>query len=206
MQRSPDPPGRNRARPVPAGRRRTGARREAPENARAKASRVCLRPPRPDDCEEFLSLTRSSRETLRPWVYPPLDPAGFRRYLARLEEARNHGFLVCSRSDSAILGVINVNEIVRGVFQSAYLGFYLGSRFEGQGYMTEGLRLVLHTAFGPLRLHRLEANIQPENERSKALVRRCGFRREGFSRRYLKIGGRWCDHERWAILREDGPA
>jgi len=75
--------------------------------------------------------------------------------------------------------------------------------FAGQGYMTEGMRLALAQAFGPLKLHRLEANIQPANTDSIALVKRLGFKREGYSPRYLKIGGRWQDHERWAVLRED---
>jgi [ribosomal protein S5]-alanine N-acetyltransferase len=69
--------------------------------------------------------------------------------------------------------------------------------------MREALHLALRHAFGPLRLHRVEANIQPGNAPSRALVRRAGFRREGFSPRYLKIGGRWRDHERWALVCED---
>ena len=68
--------------------------------------------------------------------------------------------------------------------------------------MTEALALVLRHAFHALGLHRIEANIQPGNHRSIALVRRLGFAREGYSPRYLKIGGRWKDHERWAITRE----
>jgi ribosomal-protein-alanine N-acetyltransferase len=104
--------------------------------------------------------------------------------------------------DGAVLGVVNLNEIVRGAFDSAYLGYYGFSPHTGQGYMTEGLRLVLRHAFRRLGLHRLEANIQPGNRASRALVRRLGFRREGFSPRYLKIGGPWRDHERWAIVRE----
>jgi len=69
--------------------------------------------------------------------------------------------------------------------------------------MREALVAVLRLAFGPLRLHRVEANIQPRNRASIDLVRSLGFRREGYSRRYLKIGGRWRDHERWALLVED---
>jgi [ribosomal protein S5]-alanine N-acetyltransferase len=113
-----------------------------------------------------------------------------------------HRLLVRRRADDAIVGVVNVNEIVRGSFQSAYLGYYAFRPHAGQGYMTEGLALVLRHAFGELGLHRLEANIQPGNRHSRELVRRLGFRKEGFSPRYLKIGGRWRDHERWAIVRE----
>ena len=96
--------------------------------------------------------------------------------------------------------MINLNEIVRGAFQSAYLGYYIGTPYAGQGYMMEALKLVIEYAFNELRLHRLEANIQPQNAASLALVKRCGFRKEGFSPRYLKIDGDWRDHERWAIL------
>jgi [ribosomal protein S5]-alanine N-acetyltransferase len=113
-----------------------------------------------------------------------------------------HRLLVCRRVDGAIVGVVNVSEIVRAAFQSAYLGYYAFRPHAGQGYMTEGLALVLRHAFRSLGLHRLEANIQPGNDPSRKLVRRLGFRKEGFSPRYLKIGGRWRDHERWAIVRE----
>jgi ribosomal-protein-alanine N-acetyltransferase len=98
--------------------------------------------------------------------------------------------------------VINLNEVVRGSFQSAYLGYYAFEPFAGQGFMSAGMTLVLRQAFREIGLHRLEANIQPENKASIALARRLGFRREGFSPRYLKLGGRWRDHERWALLRE----
>jgi ribosomal-protein-alanine N-acetyltransferase len=110
--------------------------------------------------------------------------------------------LVCRRTDGAIVGVVNLNEIVRAALQSAYLGYYAFQPHAGQGYMAEGLGLVLRHAFRRLGLHRLEANIQPGNRASRELVRRLGFRKEGFSPRYLKIGGRWRDHERWAIVRE----
>jgi [ribosomal protein S5]-alanine N-acetyltransferase len=102
--------------------------------------------------------------------------------------------------------VINLSEVVRGVFQSAYLSYYAHGRHARQGFMGEALHAVVARAFGKHKLHRLEANLQPGNRASRALVRRLGFRREGFSARYLKIGGRWRDHERWALTREAWPA
>ena len=101
------------------------------------------------------------------------------------------------------MGVCNLSQIFLGNFKSAYLGYWIGAIFAGQGYMTEALDLALSYAFETLRLHRVEANIQPENGDSKALVMRIGFRMEGFSPRYLKVAGRWQDHERWAIRREE---
>src|SRR5207249_520269 len=111
-------------------------------------------------------------------------------------------YLGRSREDGEVVGWANISEIVRGGFQSAFLGYSGIGGFEGRGYMTEMLQLVLRDAFTRLKLHRLEANIQPGNGPSIRLAERCGFEREGFSPRYLKVGGRWRDHERWAIRRE----
>jgi len=98
------------------------------------------------------------------------------------------------------VGAINLTGIIRGSFQSGYLGYYIGAPYCGKGYMTEALELMLTLAFRGHRLHRVEANIQPGNQGSLRLVQRAGFHREGYSPRYLKIGGRWRDHERWALL------
>ncbi len=163
--------------------------------------RVYLRAPGPRDAAVLAELARASRGLHRPWVEPPATTRGVARWL-RAAGPRRVRLLVCRREDSAIVGVVNLNEIVRGAFHSAYLGYYGFAPHAGQGYMTEGLGLVLRHAFRRMGLHRLEANIQPRNRASRALVRRLGFRREGFSPRYLKILGRWRDHERWAIVRE----
>ena len=101
------------------------------------------------------------------------------------------------------MGSISLSQIFHGLFRSAYLGYQIGADFAQQGYMTEAIALMLRYAFADLKLHRLEANIQPGNVASIALVKRAGFLKEGYSRKYLKICGRWRDHERWAILIED---
>jgi ribosomal-protein-alanine N-acetyltransferase len=137
------------------------------------------------------------------WVSPPADAERFAAYLRRSQESTFEALLLVRREDRALLGAVNLSEIVRGVFLSAYLGYWIGAPYARQGYMREGLGLALDHAVKTLRLHRLEANIQPANTASKRLVESLGFRREGFSPRYLKIGGRWRDHERWAILKED---
>jgi ribosomal-protein-alanine N-acetyltransferase len=146
---------------------------------------------------------RASRSFHRPWASAPTDSDRFTAYLVDSRRADFEAFLVCRRSDDAIIGFFNLSQITRGSLQSAYLGYAAGKRFAGLGYMREGLELVLRAAFQDLRLHRLEANIQPGNKASVALARGTGFKREGFSPRYLKIGGRWRDHERWALLAEE---
>ncbi len=168
-----------------------------------RGTRVHLRPPQMADCDEFLQAVKRSRRLHRGWVSPPSTPAAFRTYLGRASKQEFRSFFVCRNDSGAIVGVFNISQIYYGAFQSAYLGFYAMQGHHAQGLMKEGLALVLCAAFGKLKLHRLEANIQPTNARSEELVKSLGFRLEGFSPRYLKIAGRWRDHNRWAILRED---
>lgn len=148
-------------------------------------------------------MSRSSERFYRNLTSAPRTAAEFTAFLDRAGRDDHEVFLVCRRDDDAILGMVAISQIARGNLQSAYLGFRIGAAHAGRGYMTQALPLVLRHAFDTLGLHRLEANIQPGNEASIRLVRRAGFTHEGFSRRYLKINGRWRDHERWAILRED---
>ncbi len=165
--------------------------------------RVYLRSPCRSDAKEFVESAKRSVEMHRPWVYPATSQAGFEELLERIESPRHASFLVCRKSDDRIAGVVNLNEIIEGALRGAFVGYWGFSGFEGKGYMTEGLALAFDEAFGELGLHRLEVNIQPGNLRSLALARRLGLRREGFSPKYLRIGGEWRDHERWALLGED---
>jgi ribosomal-protein-alanine N-acetyltransferase len=169
-------------------------------------NKVFLRPPAARDREEFVALNRASRRLHRGLVSPPAEPEQFEAFLKRCRREDSACFFVCRLEDGRIVGSINLSQLVRGNFQSAYLGYYTGEPYAGRGYMTEAVGLLLRHAFGPLKLHRIEANIQPGNLASVALVRRAGFVKEGYSRRYLKICGRWRDHERWAITAEDWKA
>jgi len=168
---------------------------------------VYLRPPRLSDGSAFLRGVRASAKLHRNWVKVPDSPKHYaayvHRYTERAKAARHAGFLVLRRGDNALVGAYNFSEIVRGAFESAYLGYYAFAPLAAQGYMTEGLRLALDIAYRTLQLHRIEVNIQPINLRSVALVERVGFNCEGYSRRYVKIAGRWRDHVRYAMLAED---
>lgn len=170
---------------------------------RAMAARVRLADPTLADRREFVDLVEASIDLHRPWTYPPADAAGYRRLLERNRADNFFALLARRTEDDSIVGLFEFSEVVRGSFQNAYLGYWVGEPYAGQGYMREGMQIALRFAFSELRLHRVEANIQPANKRSLALAKKAGFRREGFSPRYLKIGGRWRDHERWAILSDD---
>jgi len=152
--------------------------------------------------DEFLAAVRRSKKLHGRWASPPATVEKFDEYLKRVRKETHLSYWVCTERDE-LAGVININEIVRGLFCSGYLGYYAFAPHDGHGYMKQGLRAVLSEAFRHQRLHRLEANIQPENESSRRLVQNVGFRLEGFSPRYLKIAGRWRDHERWAITAEE---
>lgn len=162
-------------------------------------ARIDLRPPTALDQAEFLRLARASRALHGTWVRAPATPTQYVAYLRRMEQPGHQAFLVCLRTTQQIVGVVNLTHVVMGVFCSGYLGYYAFAGCERQGLMREGLKAVARHAFTALKLHRLEANIQPDNLASIALVRSCGFQREGYSPRYLKIGGCWRDHERWAL-------
>jgi [ribosomal protein S5]-alanine N-acetyltransferase len=164
---------------------------------------VVLSEPSPSDAAEFIDAVRASTALHSPWLAPPGTPDLFAAYLERVAGDDQASYLIRHRACGGLAGFANVSNIVRSGFQSGYLGYGAFASHAGRGLMTEGLRAVLGSVFGDLGLHRVEANIQPGNVPSIRLVRRLGFEKEGFSRRYLKVGGEWRDHERWALLAED---
>ena len=169
----------------------------------AEGPRVGIRHFAYEDGAEFTARVRESKDLHHPWLFPPATGAAYSAYAQRLIEDRTKaGFLVCEKDSGAIAGFININNIVEGAFQSGAVGYGAFAHAAGRGLMGEGLDLVVGHAFGPMRLHRLEINVQPRNTASIALARRCGFRLEGFSPKMLFIDGAWRDHERWAITAE----
>ncbi len=184
--------------PRPAGRPADAAPAPPPDG-----HRVALRVLERSDRDEFLRLAAESRDLHRPWTYPPERADQFEELFARSRRDDCVCLLACLRDGGEIAGVLIVSQIVRGAFQSAYLGYYAHQRYANRGYMREAMLQTVDHAFGALALHRLEANIQPANRASIALARAAGFRLEGFSPRYLLIGGQWRDHERYAITADD---
>ena len=149
---------------------------------------------------EFVGLMKQSISMHHPWITPPHNSSLFRAYINRIKKDDHEGFAICQKHDDAIVGIININNIIRGSFQSATLGYYVGKPYAGNGLMREGLLAVLKLAFETFGLHRLEANIQPDNHSSIGLVKSCGFVKEGLSSGFLFIDGSWKDHERWCSI------
>ncbi|MEV4110579.1 GNAT family N-acetyltransferase [Nonomuraea sp. NPDC049695] len=170
----------------------------------AEGTRVGIRRISLEDRAEFLTLNRESADLLARWM--PGDPITtdevFEGYVARFDGPANEGFVICRLDTGAIVGRANINNIVRGTRQDGTLGYCAYASTTGRGYLTEGLRLLVRYAFGELGLHRIEANIQPTNAHSLSLIKRVGFRREGYSPNFQYIDGAWRDHERWAITVE----
>jgi [ribosomal protein S5]-alanine N-acetyltransferase len=179
------------------------SRSQPMNNRSAKTGRVIIRPPELADCAAFLRAAYRSRKLHGQWINPKARTRKeFATYLERFKPGYKYGFLVIDRASGEIAGVININDIIRGCLQSASLGYYAFVPYARQGLMFEGMQLVIKYAFQTLKLHRLEANIQPGNQASQALARKCGFVNEGCARRFVKVRGRWKDHQRWALLRE----
>lgn len=173
------------------------------------AGEVFIRPPSPSDREEWCALWDASWPFLKPWMPRPesreagLAGTRFDTILRTADTPTDQKHMVCRAGDGRIVGVVNLGQIFMGPFRSCHMGYWVGAVYAGQGYTSAGVRLVLARAFGPLGLHRVEANIMPHNAASLALARHVGFREEGFSPRYLKIAGKWQDHARFAMTAED---
>lgn len=164
---------------------------------------VEIRPVARSDAAELIRNNVASRAYHAPWLQAFTDGEGFDTWFSGLVSGAHIGFVAREKASGSVVGIINLNDISLKNFQSAYLGYYGMVDLAGRGLMKEAIRKVACYAFAEVGLHRLEASIQPTNVRSIELVKRIGFRKEGFSPRYLRIDGVWCDHEHWALLCDD---
>jgi ribosomal-protein-alanine N-acetyltransferase len=171
-----------------------------------------IRPLHPDDVGELLALRLANREHLAPT--DPVRPESFYTragQLAAIDDAVERrqtgtGYAFAIVADAAIVGQVNLSNVVRGPFCSANLGYWVGAASTGRGLATEAVRLVLAEAFGPLVLHRVEAGTLLDNGASRRVLARNGFRLIGVARRYLQIAGEWRDHVLFERLIDDAVA
>lgn len=163
---------------------------------------IDLHPVSRKDGSELIAANIASREYHHPWVRNFTDQAGFDEWLANLHTSASQALILRECGNGAIAGIFTFSQIFMKAICSAYMGYYGMAETAGRGLMTQGLKQAVQYGFDEIGLHRIEANIQPDNLRSIALARRAGFHKEGFSPRYLFINGDWRDHERWAILND----
>ena len=172
---------------------------------------IYLRYPRMADFPVWAKLRADSREFLTPWepvwADDELTRGAFRRRIKRYQKETRldsaYVFFVLRESDNALVGGCTISNVRRGVTQCCTLGYWIGSQFARQGYMTGALRALLPFVFRTLGLHRIEAACLTDNDASKNLLARVGFREEGLARRYLLINGEWADHLLFALLKEE---
>ncbi len=177
----------------------------------AESAQVLLRPPALQDYRSWAALRETSRDFLKPWEpsWPPddLSRAAFRQRLRHFSRALHmdeaYPFFIFRKEDGALLGACTLSNVRRGIAQTASLGYWIGAPFARRGYMTEALRALIPFALKELHLHRIEAACLPDNEASRRLLAKLGFREEGFARGYLRIDGAWRDHTLFALLADD---
>ena len=181
---------------------------------RLDAGPIYVRFAEPEDADAMVDLLERNHSFFAP--YEPrrapeqLRPDVQRELLAAIEARRGRGdeyaFGVFLAEGDLLIGRVNLTNVVRRAFMNAYLGYYLDRAYNGRGYMTKAVDAVVDFAFGPGRLHRVQAAVMPDNLASNRVLEKVGFRREGFAPRYLRIDDRWRDHYLYAVTSEErGP-
>jgi [ribosomal protein S5]-alanine N-acetyltransferase len=165
-------------------------------------AQVFLKKLRSKDQREYLFAAQQSLRSIEPWIGIPTSPKSFTKFVREVSSPSDRAYLIRRASDNTLVGVVEIRDIFKGYFKCGYLIYYAFDGFRGQGYMKEGLTLAIQKAFQKLKLHRLEANIQPSNHSSIGLAKSVGLKYEGYSPKFLKINGAWQDHERWALIND----
>jgi len=150
---------------------------------------------------DYLDACHRSRALHRGLVAAAATPADYHDYLQRASLPSQESFFVVTAAGAQLAGVVNILDIVRGATSAGRLAYFAFVPHAGSGLMREGVEQVIDLAFRELDLARLDADVQPGNARSRALVERQGFRRRGAPPLQLKIGSRWREHERFTLLR-----
>jgi ribosomal-protein-alanine N-acetyltransferase len=189
----------------------------APLSTVLEGRRVVLRPPRMSDAREWRELRMANQVHLAPWnPLPPrgVDPLALASVRADISRARrewradaSYTFLVAAREPGEpLIGFVRLSAVARRPFDNAYMGYWMAEDRQGQGLMTEAVRLAVSFAFDTAGLHRVQAAVIPRNAGSRRVLAKAGFREEGLALRYLEIAGRWEDHVLHAVTREEWPS
>ena len=178
---------------------------------RLAGERIALRAFAPGDVSELTALRVRNRDFLGPWE--PRRSEGFFTAAGQRAEIerdrhewaadRTYAFAIVEHAGGAMRGRIALANVVRGAWENATLGYFVDQAVGSRGYATEAVSLALDFAFGPCRLHRVQAAVMPKNARSRRVLEKNGFRHEGFSPRYLRLDGDWRDHDLFAITVEE---
>ena len=178
---------------------------------KVETERLTLRLPAHGDWRAWADLREVSAPHLTPWepvwAHDHLSRRAFTNRVYWAQRAETQGtalpFHLIRRSDQTLVGAITLDNIRRGPVQAGTLGYWIGAPFARKGYMREAILAVVHHAFAQLDLSRVEAACLPENQPSRGVLEKCGFKYEGVAQSYLQIGGRWRNHVLYANLRHD---
>jgi [ribosomal protein S5]-alanine N-acetyltransferase len=152
------------------------------------------------DESAFVASAAESFQFHRKWIKLPTESDEFKKYLSRFDDENAFFFVICDADSDSIAGFVSLTGIEREPYCRGRLGYGVFEQYARMGYISAGLTYVINLAFGSLELHRLEADIQPDNYPSKRLIEKMGFTCEGISRGFIRINGEWTDHERWALM------
>ena len=175
---------------------------------------VYLRHPVMSDYTAWAQLRALSRHHLTywepQWARDELARSSFRRRLRQYQREQKedvgYAFLIFRHTSAELVGGLSLSNVRRGVAQTASVGYWVGAPHAGNGYMTDAVKAIMPYVFVTLGLHRLEAACLPHNAPSSRVLEKCGFKREGMARRYLKINGIWQNHDLFALLQDDARA
>jgi [ribosomal protein S5]-alanine N-acetyltransferase len=178
--------------------------------------RVLLRPLVNSDFAAWAEVRRRNGDFLLRWeprlgmgvADPSRDRSAFEQRVQNRERERQigSGYGFGLFVDSAFAGEINLNNVVRGAFQSGYVGYWIDEARAGRSYMPEAVVTLARFAFDELKLHRIEIDIVPRNRSSRRVVEKLGLREEGIAERFLEINGVWEDHVRYGLTFEEWAA
>ena len=177
-----------------------------------ETKRMVLKIGKHEDLSEIVSYFQRNQSFLS--SFEPIQPDIFYTKARQREMMKNdllewkegrtlRLWLFEKNNPKRVIGSIRFSSVVRGAFQSCFLGYRLDRELERQGLMTEALREAIPFVFHHLHLHRIEANVMPRNLASRRVVEKLGFREEGLAKRYLKIHGEWEDHIHYAVVIEE---